>query len=380
MKNQYIQLTGAAVLLLLTVGNASAQRRGIRDGGSGAQPEVGIARPQPQVNVAPPQSYNPPAGNDNNDRRGYTPPQRPQPNNMPPQPNGNQPQRGAYNGTLPQGTGNYQRPQPNNAQPQPNNNQPQRGGYNGGRPQMPGNYQGPQMRRGAQFGTARPGGWGFGRPAGIAPGRLGNNRVYRTWPGLPYGRNYITARPQGVYYRNNGYFGSYYAPRIGLSVNVLPYGYYPFYYGPSSYYYSDGFFYQQQNNNYTVVEPPIGAEVKTLPDNAQSITINGVQYYESNGVYYLPVTKDNGSITYEVAGKDGELNTNDANVQDAPPVQVGDLVDNLPEQSRRVNLNGQKYYVTPDGYYLQDAVDDDGTKVYKIISVPTQDADPDDKK
>lgn len=345
MKNQHIQLTGTALLVLLTIGSAGAQRRGIREGGGGAQPEVGISRPQPQVNIAPPQRYNPPAGNDNTDRRGYTPPQRMQPNNT--QPGNMQPQRGSYNGNIPQGAGNYPRP---------------------------------QVRRGGNFGTLRPGAWGYGRPGGIAPGRLGANRVYRVWPGLPYGRNYITARPQGVYYVHNGNFGSYYAPRIGLSVDVLPYGYYPFSYGPSLYYYSDGFYYQQQNNNYTVVEPPIGAEVKTLPDNAQSITINGVQYYEANGVYYRPVTKDDGSLTYEIAGKDGELNTDDANIQDAPPVQVGDLVDNLPDESRKVNLNGQKYYVTPDGYYLQDAVDDNGNKVYKIISVPTQDADPDDKK
>lgn len=346
MKIHPNKLTGVVLsALLLSAVVAHAQRRGVREGGGGQPPAAGIARPQPQVNIAPPQNYNPPAGNDNGGRRGYTPPQNSQPNNTPP------PQRGDNNN--------------NNA------GTPQRGSYNGNTQPRVNTYPNPQVRRGGDAGAGRPRGWVYGRPGNIAPGRLGANRVYRVWPGLPYGRNYITVRPQGIYHVHRGYFGSYYAPRIGLSVDVLPYGYYPFYYGPSLYYYSDGFYYQQQNNTYTVVDPPIGAEVKTLPDNAQSIVINGVQYYELNGVYYRPITKDDGSVTYEIAGKDGQLNTDDANMQDAPPVQVGDLVDSLPEECRKITLNGQKYYVTPDGYYLQDAVDDDGNAVYKIISVPT---------
>jgi len=45
--------------------------------------------------------------------------------------------------------------------------------------------------------------------------------------------------------------------------------------------YSDGLYYQQTNDQYTVVEPPVGAEIKSLPKDAQSIMINGEQYYES---------------------------------------------------------------------------------------------------
>jgi hypothetical protein len=93
----------------------------------------------------------------------------------------------------------------------------------------------------------------------------------------------------------------------------LPFGYYPFYWGDYQYYYSDGLYYQYNDNQYTVVEPPVGASVNSLPSKAQAITINGEQYYESNGVYYRAVTKDDGTVVYEVAGKDGELNTGDAN-------------------------------------------------------------------
>jgi hypothetical protein len=50
--------------------------------------------------------------------------------------------------------------------------------------------------------------------------------------------------------------------------------------------------------------------VSELPQGATSIMIDGVQYYQLNGVYYQPVTNDDGTVAYQIAGKDGELNTN----------------------------------------------------------------------
>ena len=347
-------------MLLFITADVNAQRRGI--GGSPGASEVpsqsntpagvGIARPQPAPVIAPQPSYSPPQ-RDNAPRQTYKPPRGA---DQPPQDN-NAPRRGGSNVAAGQ-QGRFSGSQPNNYPPSTNT------------------YPG-TTRRGADITIAR-GSAAFGRPS--TRQLAGSNRVYRVWEGLPYGRNYISVGPQVVYYNHYGYYESYYAPRIGLSVNVLPYGYYPFYHGPSLYYYGGGMYYQQTDNTFTVVEPPIGAEVKQLPENAQSIIINGVQYYELNGVYYQPITKDDGSLRYQIAGKDGELNTDDVNGQDAPPIQVGDLVDNLPEDYRKVNLNGEKYYVTPSGYYLQDAVDENGKKVYKIISVPSPDMTDDDKK
>ncbi len=171
------------------------------------------------------------------------------------------------------------------------------------------------------------------------------------------------------YHYYHGYYGTYYAPRLGFSIGYLPYDYYPFYYGDYQYYYSGGLFYTYNNNTYTVVEPPVGAEVNSLPSNAQSIVINGEQYYEANGVYYAPVTKDDGSITYEVAGKDGQLNTN---VNDGEPLapRIGDWVESLPSDCRKIKLNGEKYYVSPDGYYYQEAFDANHNKVYRIVGTP----------
>jgi hypothetical protein len=204
---------------------------------------------------------------------------------------------------------------------------------------------------------------------------IGPNRVYRSYPGLGYGQNRITVRPYGLYYNNRGYFKRYYTPHIGFRISALPLGYYPFYYGPNQYYYSEGLYYQFDNDQYTVVEPPVGAAVNTLPDKAQSIIINGIQYYEVDGVYYQPITKDDGSVTYQIAGKDGELNTaDDPNGQDMP-LQIGDMVDTLPQNCKTIKLNGQKFYVSQEGYYFQDATDEKGNAIYKIVGTPEDQAD-----
>jgi len=177
------------------------------------------------------------------------------------------------------------------------------------------------------------------------------------------------------YHYYHGYYGTYYAPRLGFSIGFLPYGYYPFYYNDYEYFYSGGLFYSYNNNEYTVVEPPVGAEVNELPSNAQSIVINGVQYYEANGVYYEPITKDDGTTSYQVAGKDGELNTDQGQQVDQQLPQIGDIVDALPADCRKINLNGEKYYVSPDGYYYQEARDQNNKKVFKIIGTPSDEPD-----
>ena len=185
----------------------------------------------------------------------------------------------------------------------------------------------------------------------------------------------FTAHGNTYYHYNHGYYGSYYAPRLGFSIGVLPYGYYPFYDDNDQYFYSSGLFYQFDNDQYTVVEPPVGAEVTTLPSNAQSIVINGQQYYEADGVYYAPITKDDGTLSYQVAGKDGELNTaDDQSVDNAPPApQIGDVVTQLPPNCRKISVNGTKLYLSPDGIYYQAQVDQNGTKTYKIVGLPEDD-------
>ncbi|WP_299512646.1 DUF6515 family protein [Mucilaginibacter sp.] len=352
MKKIYIKLIGVAFSAILCTSlamPAMAQRGGdhsdgktTTNGGSAPAPAAPVqAQPQPQRSNPQPQVQR----NDNvqqqrNNNVNVAPQQRSNPN---------------YNG--------------NSGQPQRSTNS-----Y-GFTPSAP---RGAAHQQSMSFTPANPrgtnGAYAPRRYSGL--GQRGTNTYYsprtgyRSYPGLPYGHNYIAVRPRGFYYRNHGYYGTYYQPQLGVRLNVLPFGYYPFYFGADQYFYSDGLYYRLDNNDYTVVEPPVGAVINQLPAKAQPIAINGMQYYELNGVYYQPITKDDGTLVYQIAGKDGELNTdNNGNAQDDLP-QVGDLVDTLPQGCKMLRLNGQKYYVSEEGYYFQDAVDTNGDKVFKIVGTP----------
>jgi len=183
------------------------------------------------------------------------------------------------------------------------------------------------------------------RPGTIRPG-------YHFRPGYAYRRPYFGYR-------------SYYRPYIGFSLSVLPFGYYPFFYGADQFYYSGGLFYRQYDNAYKVVAPPVGAEVPDLPDDAREIVINGQTFYEYKGVYYSQTQNADGKTVYVVSGKDGVLNT-DNNTQDLP--KVGDVVSQLPEGSREVQLKGQKYYVSPDDVYYEEVVDGN-TTTYRVVGL-----------
>ena len=193
----------------------------------------------------------------------------------------------------------------------------------------------------------------------------GNGVVARGAYGGAYGYN------RGGYYRAG--FGYYGYPHLGFYFGVLPFGYYPFYWGSDLYYYYGGVFYSPYDGGgYQVTTPPIGAAVPSMPDGAKSIMIDGQQFYELNGVYFKTVVNDQGKKVFVVAGRDGVLNTNDSNVspdQTAAP-QVGDIVNELPDNCRKVSLNGKKYYVSPNGIYYQPYVDQNGNTGYRIASVP----------
>jgi len=212
---------------------------------------------------------------------------------------------------------------------------PSRGGNLsfGGRPERPGYRPSPGYRPGN-----RPG-------VGYRP-----NYGYRPGYGNRYGRAYY------------GYY-NYYRPFIGFRLNVLPFGYYPFYYGSDQYYYSGGLFYRQYENNYQVVIPPVGAEVPNLPTEAELVTIDGVDYYEYKGVYYTQGTNKDGKAVYIVAGKDGVLNTTDGPVDTH---QIGDIINVLPDGCREVTIKNEKYYVSPDDVYYEEVINGNTTS-YRVI-------------
>lgn len=163
------------------------------------------------------------------------------------------------------------------------------------------------------------------------------------------------------YSRYYGPYFHYYTPWLGVRLRVLPWGYFSFNFGPDVFYYYDGIFYRNNNDSYEVVAPPVGAEVPSLPRGASEIRINGELFYEKNGVYYREVIKDNNKKAYVVAGRDGELNTSEA-----PQPKEGDVVHELPADSRLVVINDQEFYLSPSGFYYQEIKD--GDKVaYKVV-------------
>lgn len=380
MKKTYKNLTGfalSAILCLSLALPASAQRGGEHsdnrnNGGGSAPPPAAPPQQQVQRSSPPPQQQ---AAPQQQAPRSYQAPQQQAQQQQAPQRQQPQMQRGSQQGQSQQQPNAYGGGRTNNAVGATQNSEP-RGGEHRTQPVFapanPGNdgrrYPGITQRGNANSYNQRGGGNNQGRSSGFSYRR---GTSYRSYPGLLFGHNYINTRPRGFYYRNRGYYQTYYTPQLGFSLNVLPYGYYPFYFGSDQYFYIDGLYYQQlENNSYTVVEPPIGAVINKLPAKAQPISINGMQYYELNGVYYQPITKEDGSLAYEIAGKDGELNTVDNGTPADDLPQVGDLVDNLPEGCKIIKLNGQRYYVSQEGYYFQDAVDLNGDKVYKIVGTP----------
>ena len=167
---------------------------------------------------------------------------------------------------------------------------------------------------------------------------------------------------------HSGFYGY---PGLGYRIGFLPFGYYPFYFGADLYYYYGGIFYRPYDGGgYEVAVPPVGAVVPGLPKGSSSILIDGQQYYEFEGVYYQQTVDDKGKTVYVIAGKDGVLNTGNNVDNDAQGPQVGDVVNILPNDCRKIKLNGKRYYVSPDGIYYEEFTDQQGTKAYRIASIP----------
>jgi len=168
---------------------------------------------------------------------------------------------------------------------------------------------------------------------------------------------------------------SHYGPAFGFHLSILPFGYSRIYVGRSPYYYNDGIYYRPYaNGGYEVAAPPLGAEVSRLPSGAKATVIDGEKYYELGGTFYQEQVSSGNRLTYKVVGTDGVLNTgkydqdgpvlNNNNNNDGPVVSnsnvapvIGSRVDHLPEGSKVVVIDQQKYYLSADGVYYQEVIE-----------------------
>ena len=105
------------------------------------------------------------------------------------------------------------------------------------------------------------------------------------------------------------------------------------------------------------------------------MTIDGNTYYEYKGTIYQEVIKQN-QRRYAIVGKNGQLNTDGDNEQ-APsgnnPSDEG-IISELPQNSRKVEINGQTMYVSPDGMYYQEEKDGNNNVTgYRIVGKESAD-------
>lgn len=88
---------------------------------------------------------------------------------------------------------------------------------------------------------------------------------------------------------------------VGAVVRSLPADYETIEFGNRTLFYLDGVFYEggRRSGEYVVVAAPIGAVVGHLPRDAVEVKIGDQVYHVARGVYYLPVRRD-GELTYVV--------------------------------------------------------------------------------
>ena len=71
----------------------------------------------------------------------------------------------------------------------------------------------------------------------------------------------------------------------------------------SSYFYQDGVFYVQgADGQYYVIVPPAGALVESLPEDYETVILDGNQYYKVDNTIYRMVIND-GKPYFEVVGQ-----------------------------------------------------------------------------
>lgn len=194
---------------------------------------------------------------------------------------------------------------------------------------------------------------------------------------IVHGGGWVHGGYPGYYRYHHGwrpYYGYYYPP-LGFYVSALPFGYFTlgaafgpmYYYGGSYYAPVDD---SNQDEGYKVVDAPVGALVPDLPDGATEVQVNGQPYYDVNGTYYQEVMTDNGR-RYKVVGKNLDANqaaapANNNSGNNPAPAANSNFVTELPAGARSVTINGQEYYLTPDGMYYQ-ATTNNGVAGFTIV-------------
>jgi len=112
------------------------------------------------------------------------------------------------------------------------------------------------------------------------------------------------------------------------------------------YHYDQGVYYVESDGGYTVVQAPVGATIKVLPEGSETVVVNETtNNYYYGGTYY---EKSDGGYTV------------------VPPTS-GTLVENLPEGGEEVKVGDVTYVKYGETYYQPVQVD--GKDMYEVVDV-----------
>ena len=119
-------------------------------------------------------------------------------------------------------------------------------------------------------------------------------------------------------------------PRVALTLTL----------GGLLFYYSDGVYYRHHPSGYVVAVPPVGLIVPSLPLGYVVYVRHGITYYYYADVYYVWDTPHRGYRVVEAPDLDDDY-------------QPGDVVEVLPDGAYSVTIDGVQYYRYHGVYFLQ---------------------------
>lgn len=76
-------------------------------------------------------------------------------------------------------------------------------------------------------------------------------------------------------------------PHFGLHVSFIPDGFVTVAVGGIRCYYYDGLYYNRIGGEYVIINPPIGAVVRSIPPDYRPVVIDRVTYYVDSDTYYV---------------------------------------------------------------------------------------------
>ena len=177
---------------------------------------------------------------------------------------------------------------------------------------------------------------------------------WRPYPRPPYyygGFHYYCYHPYFYHPYRPFYWGPYWHP-WGFFVATLTATAIIVTVNSQQYHYDQGVYYVQSDGGYTVVQAPVGATIKVLPEDSETVQVNETtNNYYYGGTYY---EKSDGGYTV------------------VPPT-AGVVVTNLPEGAEEVRVGDQTYVKYGETYYQPVQVEGDDR--YEVADVQPADDD-----